>query len=203
MGKHTDALKPFDEFRAPWETESGTEAEIDKPKLRRFIYNLMTDKAKAQDARDESVEAVKVAETERDEAKEEAAKASPEEAQKKITKLEAENAKLKDEAEARKAKDERDALRAEVIGDLDPKYAKYVQGETREDLEKSLEAVKADFGLEGDGNEDDEDEDENPLRSRPRSGLRNPADDKPGKGAEGEYDFDKVADGIVGNSIFG
>ena len=32
MGKHTDALKPFDEFRAPWETADGSEAEIDKAK---------------------------------------------------------------------------------------------------------------------------------------------------------------------------
>lgn len=202
MGKHTDALKPFDEFRAPWETESGDEAEIDKSKLKRFIFNLIGDKAKAQDAREDAIEAQKTAEAERDEAKTEAANANPAEAQKKIEKLEAENKSLKEAADAREKADEHEKLRQEVLGDLDPKYAKYVQGEDREALEKSLEAVKADFGIK-DSSDDDEDDDEPKVRTRPRSGLRNPADELSGKGGEGEIDYDKVADQILGSGPFG
>lgn len=202
MGKHTDAVKAYDEFRAPWETEGGTDAEIDKPKLKRYIYNLVTDKAKAQDSRDETLETVKAVEQERDDAKAEAEKASPDEANKKIARLEAENAKLKDEAAARVKADEQKALRDEVLDGLDPKYAKYVQGETREDLEKSLEAVKADFGLTDDGQEEDGDDDEPTVRTTPRTRVRNPADPAPKGGAEQEYDFDKIADGIVGGGVF-
>lgn len=204
MGKHTDAVKSFDEFRAPWETADGSEAEIDKPKLKRYIYGLVTDKAKAQDARDEGAEALTQAQADLETAKTEAAQANGPEAQKKIDALQAKVDKLQGEADARKAADEHEALRKDVIGDLDPKYAKYVVGEDREALEKSLEDVKADFGIKDSGDGDDEDEDDEPkVRTTPRSRVRNPADPDNGKGAEGDYDFDKIADGIVGNGIFG
>lgn len=202
MGKHTDALKSYDEFRAPWETADGSEAEVDKPRLKRFIFNLMADKAKAQDSRDESLEAVKVAETERDEAKTEAANANPAEAQKKIEKLEAENATLKGEKEAREKADAHEELRKEVIGDLDPKYAKYVQGEDREALEKSLEAVKTDFGIESNEDGDDDGDDEDRVRTRPRARLRSGTDPDPKAGSEA-VDYDKVADQILGTGPFG
>lgn len=200
MGKHTDALKSFDEFRAPWETADGSEAEIDKSKLRRFIYNLMSDKAKAQDARDEATEAVKAAEQERDEAKDEAAKASPDEANRKITRLEKQVADLTTERDGLVAANEQRELRAEVLGDLPAKYAKYVTGTTKEELEKSLEDVKADFGLTDEPGDDD---DEPGVRTAPRSRLRNGADPDAGKGGSDEVDFDKAADEILGTSIFG
>lgn len=204
--KHQDAVKSFDEFRAPWETADGSEAEIDKPKLKRYIYNLVTDKAKAQDSRDDALETVTAAEAERDEAKEQAANANPAEAQKQIDKLTKQVADLTAERDGLVQAKEQADLRAEVLGDLDPKYAKYVTGTTKEELEKSLEDVRKDFGLEVDGDEDDEDEDDEPtLRSTPqrRSGrLLNPADAQNGKGGEGEYDFDAVADQIVGGGYF-
>ena len=202
MGKHTDAVKSFDEFRAPWETADGSEAEIDKSKLKRYIYGLVTDKAKAQDARDESAEALTTAQADLETAKQEAANANGPEAQKKIDALQAKVDKLQGEADARKAADEHEALRKEVIGDLDPKYAKYVVGADREALEKSLEDVKADFGIK-DAEGDDEDEDEPKVRTTPRSRVRNPLDPEAGKGADAEYDFDKVADGIIGSGPFG
>lgn len=204
MGKHTDAVKSFDEFRAPWETADGSEAEIDKPKLKRYIYGLVTDKAKAQDARDEGAEALTQAQADLETAKQEAANANGPEAQKKIDALQAKVDKLQGEADARKAADEHEALRKDVIGDLDPKYAKYVVGEDREALEKSLEEVKADFNItDGDG-DDDDDDDEPKVRTTPRTKqVRNPADPQAGKGADQEYDFDKIADGIVGGGPFG
>jgi multidrug resistance efflux pump len=197
-------LKSFDEFRAPWETESGADAEIEKPKLKRFIYNLLGDKAKAQDAREEAVAKVTGLETELATAKTEAANANGEEAQKKITKLETQLAEAKDKVTALEdAKAEAD-LRAEVLEGLDPKYAKYVVGKDREELEKSLEQVKADFGIEdGDAGDEDEDEDEPKLRTRPRA-LGNPADPDPNAGNEGNYDFDKIGQELVtGGRVFG
>jgi len=201
VGKHTDALKTFDEFRAPWETADGSEAEIDKPKLKRYIYNLATDKAKAQDARDDAAESVKTIEAELEEAKKEAASANGEEASKKITKLEKELTEAKAKVDTLEKAKEQSDLRSEVLAGLDPKYAKYVTGETREELEKSLEDVKADFGLES-GEDGDGYDGDSKVRTRPRTKLTNPADGG-GPGDDGDYDFDKIADSIVGNGIFG
>lgn len=202
MGKHTDAVKSLDEFRAPWETEGGTDAEIDKPKLRRFIYNLLTDKAKAQDARDEAQETLTKTEADLEEAKAEAAKANGPDAQRKIDSLQKKVDDLTADIEKRDAEKAEADLRAEVLGDLDPKYAKYVQGSTKEELEKSLEDVKADFGLEGDDPEDPEDP-EDRIRTTPRTRtLRNPSDKDSGKGADKEIDFAAVADEILGSGPF-
>lgn len=201
MGKHTDALKSFDEFRAPWETADGSEAEIDKPKLKRYIFNLATDKAKAQDAREDALESVKTIEADLEQAKTEAASANGEEATKKIAKLEKDLADAKAQVTSLETEKEHNALRAEVLGDLDPKYAKYVVGEDREALEKSLEEVKADFGLESGDGDGDEDEDKN-VRTRPRAKLTTGLDGKPA-GGEQEYDPYEVADQILGTSVFG
>jgi hypothetical protein len=202
VGKHTDSLKSYDEFRAPWETEAGTDAEIDKPKLKRYIYNLASDKAKAQDARDEKDEALKTATADLETAKTEAANANGPEAQKKIDTLQKKVDELTAEKAEREKADEHEALRKEVIGDLDPKYAKYVVGEDREALEKSLEDVKADFGIKDSGDEDEDDEDEPKIRTRPRTKLTTPLDAEAGKDKTGEIDFDKVADDILGSNVF-
>ena len=203
MGKHTDKLGTYEDFKAPWETEAGTDAEIDKPKLRRLIFNLKLGEAKALDSADEAKEKIATAETERDEAKAEAEKASPDEANKKIARLEKENADLKAEKTAREEADAHEALRKEVLGDLDPKYAKYVVGKDKKELEESLEQVKADFNIK-DSSDDDEDEDDEPrVRTTPRSRLKSGTDPDPKGGGTDAVDFDKVADGIVGNSIFG
>jgi hypothetical protein len=203
--KHQDKIGTLENFRAPWETESGEEVDVNKTTLKRLLFNLKLGEAKAQDAADDAKADLATAETERDEAKEQAANANPAEAQKQIDRLTQKVADLTAERDGLvKAKEHAD-LRAEVIGDLDPKYAKYVQGEDREALEKSLADVKADFGIEsGDGDEGDEDE-ENPLRSTPRArkGLRNGPDPESGRGGD-EVDFDKVADSIIGGGrVFG
>jgi hypothetical protein len=206
VGKHTDALKPFDEFRAPWETADGSEAEIDKPKLKRYIYGLATDKAKAQDAREDAVESVKTIEADLEAAKKEAASANGEEATKKIARLEKDLAEAKATVTTLEKDKEVSELRAEVLEGVDPKHAKHVKGETREELEKSLAEIREDFGIkapddDGDGDGDDDDAAERAARTRPRPNLRNPADSKPNDGSD-EIDFDKVADDILGTSIF-
>lgn len=202
---HQDAVKPLEQFRAPWETEGGGEAEIVKPTLKKFIHALIVDKARAQDARDELTETLATVEKERDDAKADAEKASPDEANRKIKRLEDKVADLTAERDKLVSDKEQADLRAEVLGDLDPKYAKYVKGETQEELEASLEEVKKDFNLESSNEEEEEEDEDRKVRTTPRTKtrLRNSADPSGGKGGD-EIDFDKVADGIVGaGSIFG
>jgi len=199
--KHVEAVGSYEDFRAPWETEGGEDAEIDKAKLRRLIYNVRLDLAKAKDSHDDTKATLTEVETERDEAKTAAANANGEEAQKTIDKLTAENTTLKDAAKAREEADEYEALRKEVLGDLDPKYAKYVTGADREALEKSLESVREDFGLEA-GDPDGDPDDEPTLRTRPQA-LRNAGDPVRGAAATQEYDYDKAADEILGIGPFG
>lgn len=207
MGKHTDAVKPFAEFRAPWETEAGDEAEIDKAKLKRYIYNLVTDKAKAQDSREEASENVTRLEGELAEAKTEAASANGEEATRKIAKLERDLEAAKTKVSDLEKAQEISELRAEVLEGVDPKHAKHVVGETREELEASLKEIREDFGIpepgEGGDEEDEEDEDDEPqIRTRPRT-LRNPVDRSNEPAGGGEIDFDAAADSILGNRLFG
>jgi hypothetical protein len=206
--QHVDKLGSYDDFKAPWESEAGADTEIDKPKLKRLIFNLKLDHAKSRDAGEDLKAEVAEKQTEVDTAKQEAADAAGGDAQKTIDKL----TKERDEAVAKvTAFEERDAqaeLRKEVLGDFaekNPKAAKYVTGTTKEELEASLEEVKADWGItdDADGDEDG-DEDEAPVvRNRPRTNLRNPADPAPGKPGEAEIDFDKVADQVIsGGSVF-
>lgn len=208
MGKHAEKVGSFEDFKAPWETESGDEAEVDKGKLKRLMYNARRAEAVALDERDEAREARTAAETERDEAKEEAAKASPDEANKKIERLEKENTSLKAERDGLVKDKEIADLRAEVLGDFaaeHPKAAKYVKGETKEELEASLAEIREDFGLgESKDSDDDDDEEEQPAgRTQPRR-LVNSGDPKSGTitGPE-EYDFDKIADEVMGRGVFG
>lgn len=202
MGKNIDELGSYQDFRAPWETETGDEAEVDKGKLKKLLYNARSAKAAALDERDDARAELETATADLEEAKKEAASANGEEATKKIAKLEKELADAKAKVDTLEKDKERSDLRAEVLAGLDPKYAKYVQGETRDELEKSLEEVKADFGLEDGDGEGGEDGDEPKVRTRPRTTLRNPLDPNSGKGGDAPVDFDKVADDILGNGVF-
>ena len=209
MGKHTDRLGSIDDFKAPWETEAGQDAEIDKPKLRRLIFNLKLGEAKALDAKDEAAETLEQAEKDLEEARAEAAEANGDEAQKKIDKLQKQVDDLKAEKTAREEADALAELRKDVLGDFAEKYpkaAKYVKGETEEELEASLAEVKEDWGItddDGEPGDEDEDKDEEPqVRTRPRT-LRNPTDPDPKAGGSDEIDWDKVADdSYAGGSVF-
>jgi len=206
VGKHTDKLGSIEDFKAPWETESGSDAEIDKSKLKRLIFNLKSGEAKALDERDEVKETVATVEKERDDAKDELTKANGDEAQKTIDRLTAENTKLKGEKKAREEADEIAKVRAEVLGDFAEKHpnaAKYVVGKTEEELEKSLEAVKKDFDITDEDPEETEEE-EPTVRTRPISRLKTGLDPKSGAPGNVDIDYDKVADEIIsGGRVFG
>ena len=205
---HKDKLGSFDNFRAPWQTETGDDAEIDPPKLAKLIYNLKLDLANERDKHEDTKAELAEVATERDEAKQQAADGSGAEAQKKIDKLEADLEKVTGERDALKSEKEQAELRKEVLGDFEAKYpkaAKYVKGETEEELRESLKDVMEDFGISEDGDNENADEDEErTVSTRPRSqSLLNLGDKESGKGAEAELDPEKVAAEIMGGRIFG
>jgi hypothetical protein len=213
---HVDKLGSYDDFKAPWESEAGTETEIDKSKLKKLIFNIKLDHAKSRDSLEDAKADVATAETERDEAKTQAADGSGAEAQKKIDKLTADLQKVTDERDGLVKDKEVAETRAEVLGEFaakHPKAAKYVKGETKEELEESLKEVAEDWGidldnLDGESNDDEsnDDEDEIVVNNRPKakSLLVNPADKDNGKGGNEEYDYDKIAAQITqGKSVFG
>ena len=203
MGKNSDKLGSIEDYRAPWETESGADAEIDKSKLKRYIFNLASDKAKAQDARDEAAERVTAAEADVEKYKKQAADSSGEETQRALAKAEKDLADAKARVKALEGDISIRDLRAEVLAGLDPKYAKYVNGETKEDLEKSLKQVKEDFGIkdapaDGDDDNDGDDDDDFNGRLTPKSKVRTNLVDE-GEGTNKEYDFDKIATEWLGH----
>ena len=205
---HKDKLGSFDNFRAPWQTETGDDAEIDPPKLAKLIYNLKLDLANERDKHEDTKADLAEVATERDEAKQQAADGSGAEAQKKIDKLEADLEKVTGERDALKSEKEQAELRKEVLGDFEAKYpkaAKYVKGETEEELRESLKDVMEDFGISEDGDNENADEDEErTVSTRPRSqSLLNLGDKESGKGGEAELDPEKVAAEIMGGRIFG
>jgi hypothetical protein len=205
--QHVDKLGSYDDFKAPWESEAGEDAEIVKGTLKRLIYNLKQDLAKARDAKSDAEAAVTAAETERDEAKAAASDGTGAEAQKQIDKLTKDLEKVTGERDSLQGEKDQAELRKEVLGDFEaknPKAAKYVTGTTKEELEASLEEVKSDWGITDEPGDDEGDEDETPVvRTRPKATLSNPADPNNGKGGDAPIDFDKIADEIYsGGSVF-
>lgn len=213
---HIEKLGAYDSFRAPWESEAGGDADVDKPTLKRLVYNLRKDLAVARDTLDDTKAEVAEVEAERDEAKSQASDGSGAEAQKKIDKLTADLQKVTDERDGLVKDKETAETRKEVLGEfeaLHPKAAKYVTGETQEELEASLKEVAEDWGIDLDTLEaaedpedgDDEDNDlDKVARTSPRTKtLRNVSDRQNGKGADGAIDFDAVADDVIaGGSVF-
>lgn len=204
--QYQEKLGSLADFKAPWESEAGGDAEVDKSKLKNLIYNLKADLAKARDAGEDLKATLSEVETERDEAKKQAADGSGAEAQKQIDKLTKERDDAVKERDSLQGEKDQAALRKEVLGDFEaanPKAAKYVTGTTKEELEASLEEVKADWGISEEDPEETEEEESNPLRSRPRTGLLNAGDKESGKPGDKPFDADAVADSILsGRSIF-
>lgn len=199
MGKHTDQLGSFDDFQ--WGSTVPDEGEIDRNKLKRYIFNLLGDKAKAQDARDEATENVKKVQQELDDAKQEFAKGDPEG---KIAKLEKKLAEAEGSASEVQAK--LDRLEVGIEKGLTPKQAARLQGADRTELEKDADELLETFGVQKattkDDEQDDDDKDEDDdldLRRQPRP-VVNPGDPKPSAG--GEVDYDKIAAGILDNRRF-
>jgi hypothetical protein len=193
VGQHTDALGTIENFKAPWETDAG-EVEIDKDRLKRFIFNLFTDKAKAQDARDESAGKVTEAEQALEAAKADLAKGDP---TGKIAALEKELAKAKDSLTSTQGS--LDRLEVGIEKGLTPKQAARLQGANRDELAKDADEILETFGVQKattpDPDDEDEDDDDKPSGyTSPR--LVNGGDPKLGQ-PEAEPDYEKIADQVA------
>lgn len=199
MPKHIASVPKLDDFKAPWETDAGEDAEIDKSKLKKWIHNLITDKAKAQDARDEAVEKIAAFIADNSKLKEEIEKADGKDATAKIAKVERE----RDEAIANgtKTQDKLDRLEIAVEKGLTPSQAKRLVGETREELEKDAEALIEDLGIKpGEPKDDDEEDDDVHVTPRPVRPLTNGGDNN--NGADEDPDFEKIAAELDGARVF-
>jgi len=176
----------FEDYRAPWETEAGGETEIDKPKLKRYLFNLIQDKEKAQEREAEVT-------TERDALKK-AADEKAREGESEVDRLKRENQELKAAAEKPKGPTvEELKYRVALEKGLTAKQAKRLQGTTEEELSADADDLLESWGgkstpPDGDGDDDGDDQGVTPAR-QPRQ-LRNPAS---GDGDSGkEIDIDKA-----------
>lgn len=186
-------LAAFEDFRAPWETEAGADTDIDKARLKRYIYNLQSDKQKAQ----EQVEALT---TERD-----TLKKSVDE---KAREGESENDRLKrelKEAQEKAAKGgetskETLKLRVALRKGLSEVQAKRLVGDTEEELVKDADELLESFGGAGNGKsedgEDGEDGEEGTPPTRQPRQVRNPVNNGGGGGTGAEIDIEKAIAGM-------
>lgn len=200
VGKHTDTLGSFETFQ--WGSNLPDEGEIDRDKLKRYIFNLLTDKAKAQDAKDESDEKVKVAEKAVEDAKAEVAAGDP---SGKIAALEKELSDAKDET--KKAQFALDRLEIGIEKGLTPKQAARLQGDDREALEKDADEILETFGVqkstteETDEEREEREEREAEAAEEARAGRISPRlvnpNDRKAAATDAEPDYNKIADQIV------
>jgi hypothetical protein len=190
-------LPKFEDYKAPWEVDlkEGDEPTFDFEKGKRYLYNVLSDKEKAQNT------LVDVT-AERDTLKSEK-EAAAREGETEVDRLKRE----RDEAlaEAKKAKETPEGptpaeLRLTVALEkgLTAVQAKRLMGNTKEELEADADELVASFGGAGTG--DDDDEDDGP-RQRPRRQYRTGGD--PGEGSESAFDPDKEADAYIGQGFLG
>lgn len=187
-------LVAFEDFRAPWETEAGADTEIDKPKLKRYLYGLLSDKEKSQTRADEVT-------VERDKYKEQI-DAEARKGESESDKLKRENQELKDKL-AKPPGESVETLKLRVALDknLTAFQAKRLVGNTKEELEADADEILKAWGGtgqggdEGDEGEEGEEGEGTPPTRQPRR-LRNPANNGQGSGGNQEIDITKAVAGI-------
>lgn len=175
MPKLPDDIK---DWTAPWETATG-ETEIDKDKLKRYLFNLLGDKEKLQVRLTETT-------TERDTLKtaaEEAARKGETAEQR----LEREKADLQAALDKATSGGDQSAenLRLHVALEkgLNANQMKRLVGATREELLADADELLASFGSAGKSEEGEGGPGDGGLRRVPK-GSHNPGDPNPGAGAE-------------------
>lgn len=175
-------LVKFEEYRAPWETEAGEDAEIDKAKLKKYIHGLLSDKERLQGQ-------VTTLTEERD-----GLQGKVDEAARKD---ESDSERQAREAEERKARDEKakglesENLRLKVAlqKGLSETQAKRLIGTTEEELAADADELVKSFGGQGKGGEEEEG-----VPSRTPKPLVNPTDPAPGE--DTFIDVNKALDSI-------
>lgn len=208
--KFTSKVPKLEDYKPSWlKIGEDGEREVDIDAALKAAYTLTVDKAKAQDAREDAVAEVAERTTERDELQSKVDDKNAPDAQVEIGKA---NARAEKAEAAAKAAESR-AARAEVVAEkgLTAKQAKYLPKDgSKEDLETAADEILEDFPEAAKVEETEEEREEREEReaeeaavggrTRPRTtALINPAD--PASGSEKEYDYDKVADQIMGGGI--
>lgn len=188
------ALPKFEDFKAPWEIDlkEGEEPTFDFEKGKRYLYNVLSDKEKAQTERDE-------AKQERDALKSEK-EAKDREGESEADRLKRELAETQDKLKKAEEKDDEDSpavlrLKVALEQGLSETQAKRLVGTTKEELEADAKELLESFGGAGDG----EDNGGEGPRTRPRRQTRNPGDPQ-GTGGD-TFDPEKEADAYVANSL--
>jgi len=167
-----------EDWTAPWETATG-ETEIDKPKLKRYLFGLLGDKEKLQ-------ERLTASDTERDELKK-AAEDAARQGETNEQKLERENKELQAKlAQASNGDVSLENLRLTVAVEkgLNAAQLKRLIGNTREELLADADELKASFGSKGDSTEGEGGEVGGDGVRRVPNGRVNPGDPNPGAGAD-------------------
>lgn len=170
----------LEEYRAPWETEAGEDAEIDKGKLKKYIHGLLSDKDRLQTQ-------VTTVTGERDKLKT-AADEKAREGETETQRLERENQELKAKLENPAESEEVLRLRVALDKGLTAHQAKRLVGKTEEELAADADELLKEFG--GTGSTDG---DEGVPRSQPRK-LTNPGDPDPD--ADAVIDIEKALESI-------
>lgn len=164
----------IEDWNAPWESDTG-ESEVDKGRLKRYLFGLLKDKERLQ-------ETVTTVTTERDTLKQEADEKARE-GETEVDRLKREKKELEDRL-AQTPDKSADVLRLEVALEkgLTAVQAKRLVGATKDELEADAEELIASFGGTGKSGDGDEEENDPPRREPKR--RRNPGDPDPDAGAD-------------------
>ena len=168
----------IEDWTAPWETATG-ETEIDKDKLKRYLFNLLGDKEKLQGRLTEVT-------TERDTLKTAADEAARqgETAEQRLEREKQELQKALDDAtKGGDQAQENLRLRVALEKNLNENQMKRLVGTTREELLADADELLASFGSAGKSEEGDGGPADGGFRRVPK-GSHNPGDPNPGAGAD-------------------
>ena len=169
------------DWTAPWETATG-ETEIDKDKLKRYLFNLLGDKEKLQERLTETS-------TERDTLKT-AAETAARQGETTEQRLERENAELKATVAAATSGGNDDVakenlrLQVAIEKGLNTAQLKRLIGNTKEELLADADELLNSFGSKGDSTEGEGGETGGDGVRRVPNGRVNPGDPNPGAAAE-------------------
>jgi hypothetical protein len=166
----------IEDWKAPWETETG-ETEIDKDKLKRYLFGLLGDKERLQGSNATLT-------TERDELKGKL-EAKDREGETETDKLKREKKELEEKLANVKPTDPLELVRLTVALEkgVPAGHVKRLVGSTKEELEADADELMKSFGTTGNTDNKDDGEEEVLPRRTPRGSI-NPGDPAPDAGKE-------------------
>lgn len=191
--KYTSKVPKLEDVTLAFVGEDGA---VDEEKAKKVLHTLMTDKAKAQDAREDALTETKEAESKVTELQSALDDKSGPDAKVELDKARAAQAKAEAERDLANSRADRVEIAAEK--GLTPSQAKRLIGSNREELEADADQLVTDLGI---GKQDEEGEEEG--RTVPRSGLRTGGDPNPlEQGGTGPVDYEAAAAQIVSRNHF-